>query len=89
MIPEDQIIDIITVKPVTAIEWLKSLRPMLPLSGEAQIPTPMSNGELKRLLQDGGVQLNGRRIKPDEKVDFPVTELIFWPRSQKKRCTLY
>jgi hypothetical protein len=78
---------------MTALQWLNSLRPALPLSIENP-PTkenpaqPMSNGELKRHMQQGGVLVNGERIAPDELIDFPVFSLVFFPKSAKHRTTL-
>lgn len=77
----------------TALAWLNSLRPALPLSIE-QPPTkdnpaqPMSNGELKRHMQQGGVLLNGEKIAPNELIDFPVFSLVFFPKSPARRTTL-
>lgn len=45
-----------------------------------------SNSEMKRWLTNQAVQLNGRRIKWDEDVDFPVNELILFPK--KSRVTI-
>ncbi len=73
----------------TALAWLNSLRPALPLSIE-QPPTKdnpaqsMSNGELKRYMQQGGVLVNGEKIAPDELIDFPVFSLVFFPKSAKR-----
>lgn len=81
------------VERLTALQWLNSLRPALPLSIENP-PTkenpaqPMSNGELKRHMQQGGVLVNGERIAPDERIDFPVFSLVFFPKSAKHRTTL-
>lgn len=78
---------------MTALQWLNSLRPALPLSIENP-PTkenpaqPMSNGELKRHMQQGGVLVNGDHIAPDECIDFPVFSLVFFPRSSTRRTTL-
>lgn len=82
-----------TVTPMNALQWLNSLRPALPLSIEHP-PTrenaaqPMSNGELKRHMQQGGVLVNGERIAPDELINFPVVSLIFFPKSAARRVTL-
>jgi hypothetical protein len=73
----------------TALAWLNSLRPALPLSIE-QPPTkenpaqPMSNGELKRHMQQGGVLVNGEKVAPDELIDFPVFSLVFFPKAGKR-----
>lgn len=42
-----------------------------------------TNSELKRWLQNQSVQLNGRRIKWDESVAFPVEQLILHPKRNK------
>ena len=78
---------------LTALQWLNSLRPALPMSIEnpATRDNPaqqMSNGELKRHMQQGGVLVNGERISPDERIDFPVFSLVFFPKSASKRCTI-
>jgi hypothetical protein len=78
---------------LNALQWLNSLRPALPLSIENP-PTKerpaqqMSNGELKRHLQQGGVLVNGERMAPDEPVDFPVFSLVFFPNSTNRKTTL-
>ena len=72
---------------MTALQWLNSLRPALPMSVE-QGCKQMSNGELRRLIQQGGIQVNAERIAPDEKIDFPVFSLVFFPNSAKRRTTL-
>ena len=42
-----------------------------------------SNSELKRWLKSQAVLLNGRRIKWDESIDFPVEQLILFPKKNK------
>ena len=46
-----------------------------------------TNSELKRWLQNQSVQMNGKRIKWDEEVTFPITELILFPK--KNRITIF
>lgn len=70
----------------TALEWLNSLRPALPWSIEAC--KPMSGGELRRHMQQGGVLVNGERVSPDELIDSPVFSLVFFPKSAARRTTL-
>lgn len=72
---------------MNALQWLNSLRPALPMSIET--PTKlMSNGELKRHMQQGGVLVNGENVTPDEIIDFPVFSLVFFPKSKNRRTTL-
>jgi hypothetical protein len=73
---------------MNAMQWLNSLRPALPMSIE-QPCSSMSNGELRRLMQQGGVLVNGERIAPAEVVDFPVFSLVFFPASRARRTTLF
>lgn len=78
---------------MTALQYLNSLRPALPLSIECppskeKPAQQMSNGELRRHMAQGGVLINGERVAPDEVIDFPVWSLVFFPRSDKRRTTL-
>ena len=71
---------------MTALHWLNGLRPAIPLSAERPCEQ-MSNGELKRHMQQGGVLVNGERITADELIDFPVFSLVFFP-SGNRRTTI-
>ena len=46
-----------------------------------------TNSELKRWLQNQSVMLNGRRIKWNEEVNFPVEQLILFPK--RNRITIF
>jgi tyrosyl-tRNA synthetase len=48
----------------------------------------MSNGELRRHIQQGAVLVNGERIDPNEPIDFPVFSLVFFPKSNNRKTTL-
>lgn len=72
---------------MNALQWLNSLRPALPMSIEHPCK-PMSNGELRRHMQQGGVLVNGEKVAPDERIDFPVFSLVFFPKSAARRTTL-
>lgn len=80
-ISEDQIIDIVPVKPVTALEFLISMRPAIPMSIEKP-NTQTSNSELRRWLDSSSVVINGVKPKAKDKISFPVTNLIFFPKSK-------
>ena len=69
------------------LSWLNTLRPAIPMSAEAP-GKDMSNGELKRLLLDGGVLINTERVIPTELMDFPVFSLVFFPRSKTRKTTI-
>lgn len=72
---------------MNALSFLNSLRPAIPLSIETPCK-PMSNGELKRHMQQGGVLINTEKIKPDEPINFPVFSVVFFPKSTSRKTTL-
>lgn len=78
---------------LTTLQYLNNLRPALPLSVEqagkkGEPHSIMSNGELKRCIQQGSVLINGERVTPEEKVDFYVNSVVFFPKSQTKKTTI-
>lgn len=68
---------------MNAIQWLNSLRSAIPMSMERPC-TQMSNGELRRLIAQGGVLVNGDRIEANEEIDFQVFSLVFFPKSPRR-----
>ncbi len=69
------------------LQWLNTLRPAIPMSVE-QPCKEMSNGELKRHIQQGGVLINAETVTVSEEVDFPVFSIVFFPKSATRRTTL-
>jgi hypothetical protein len=45
-----------------------------------------TNSELKRWCQNQAVSINGKRVKFDEEITFPITEMFIFP---KNRVTLF
>lgn len=86
-------IEIVTEKPrpKTAIEFVKMLRDdwsCCPRSKEgAKLDMP-TNGELNRWFKKKCVLING--VKPDarDEITYPITELVFFPKNNKSRCTI-
>lgn len=68
---------------MTALSWLNSLRPAIPMSVERP-GTAMSSSELRRHITQGGVLVNGERITADEPIDFPVFSLVFFPKAARR-----
>lgn len=73
--------------PVSVLSYLNGLRPAIPMSVEKPT-TEMSNGELRRLISQGAVLINGESVVHNELVDFPVFSLVYFPRSTRKKTTL-
>ena len=76
---------------MNTIQFLNSLKPAIPLS---LIKEPngaykeMSNGDIRRLCEQGGVLINGERVAIQEEIDFPVFSIVFFPKSETKRTTI-
>lgn len=95
-IPEDEIINIITMPiEMTALEFVLSMRPCVPMSrerkadGTAENNGLASNSEVRRWLDQSAVIINGKKPKAKEKITLPVTQLIFFPKSEKSRTTVF
>lgn len=65
------------------LTYLINLRPALPMSIEKPC-TIATNSEIRRWLDGGMVEFNGKRPKAMEKVDFPIYSLIFFPKSNRR-----
>lgn len=72
----------------TVLSWLISLRPAIPMSIEQKCSV-MSNSELRRHITQGGVLINNKKCNVDDIVEFPVQSLVFFPKSPKRRTTLW
>lgn len=65
--------------------FLSSLpRTYLPMILNGNKPEKMSNSELRRLLDSKGVIVNGKTPAANDDFEFPITELIFFPKSARK-----
>ena len=71
---------------MTAWEYLRELNSVCRFHSRERTGIA-TNSELKRWLQNQSVQLNNRRIKWNEEVDFPVNQLILFPK--RKRVTIF
>ena len=48
-----------------------------------------SNSEIRRWIEQGGIVFNGEKVSPTEMLDFPIHSVIMFPKSDKRRITLY
>lgn len=70
---------------MNVLTYLTSLRPALPTSAERP-PEPMTNSEVRRLLLNKAVLLNGETDwKWDEDMPDWVWQLVFFPSSTKRK----
>ena len=70
-----------------AVDFLKEY-PYLPVTlkrGEGkEIYGRPSNAELNRWLQNKSVVINGKSPQPLDEIEYPITELVFFPKSEHR-----
>jgi hypothetical protein len=49
----------------------------------------MSNSDLRRLCEQGGIHINNCQVDPDELFDFRLESIIMYPSSNEKRNTIW
>ncbi len=59
----------------------------IPMSIEHPCTQP-SKSEVKRWLNQSSVLINGKKPKAEEEIEFPITELVFFPKSNTRRTTV-
>lgn len=76
---------------MTAIDALKYLRAngvYFPWRNKGGVISQPSNSDLFRWLNEGAVAVNGVKPKPRDEVQFPITQLVFFPNNPQTRTTL-
>lgn len=48
---------------------------------------PISSGQIKRMLENKAVTINGKKFAPRDELEFPIFELVFF-KGSKSQCTL-
>ena len=74
------------IEPDSCLHWLLENRSWLP-SSENRGAEP-SISEINRMLNQGAITLNGRKPNPEDKMEFPIWELVFF-KGSKTQCTLF
>jgi len=70
---------------MNAFDFIKQIE-HLPMSTERPC-TQVSNSELKRWFKKKSILFNGETVDMNEKIDFPVHTIIFFPKG-KRRTTM-
>lgn len=72
----------------TALQFLIDNRDFLPMSIEKPCTTP-TNGELRRWLDQSSVLINGTKPNSKNFITFPITQLVFFPKSNTRKTTIF
>lgn len=70
---------------MTALEFLKQIK-FLPMSTENPC-TKATKSEIKRWLKKKSVVINNIRPLPSDEINFPIINLVFFPKG-KRKCTM-
>lgn len=73
---------------MTGFEYAMSLHEVCTFQSQEKKIGVMSNSELRRIVDQGALRINGRPIKAKDDIEFPITSVVLFPKSDKKRCTL-
>lgn len=65
---------------MTSHEFLKQLRDYGIYPRKITYNKP-SNSELYRCLKQKAVIINGSRLQPNDTIEFPITQLVFFPNN--------
>lgn len=72
---------------MTAYEWLRNLGPVG--FWDVSEKKAASNSTLRRFVEQGAIRFNGKVLKPNDKLDFPILSVVMFPKSDKQYTTLY
>lgn len=77
-------VDDIDHNPKTAFELLKLIRSKYSLPQRQGMKGVVpSNTEITNWLKQGAVVINGVTPQPNDPIEFPITELVFFPKGNR------
>lgn len=71
-----------------ALEFILSMRPAVPFSIEKGCQEA-TNSEIRRWLKSKAIVINGETPDWNDEIVFPVTQLVFFPKSARRKTTLF
>lgn len=71
----------------TAYEWLLGLGRVG--FWDVAEKKPASNSTLRRFIEQGAIRFNGKVVKPNDMLDFPILSVVMFPKSETQYTTLY
>lgn len=74
---------------MTALEFLISLRPAIPMALQGNKPILASNGDIRRWLQNKAVIINNQKPGPMDEIEFPIENVVFFPKSPERKTTVW
>lgn len=71
----------------TAYEWLLGLGKVG--FWDVAEKKAASNSTLRRWIEQGAIRFNGKVVKPNDLLDFPILSVIIFPKSDKQYTTIW
>lgn len=71
---------------VTAYQWLIGLGVGFWDKAEKKAA---SKSTLRRFIEQGAIRFNGKIVKPNDMLDFPILSVVMFPKSDTQYLTLY
>lgn len=76
------------MRPIDFLTWMRDEVKCCPLTKRGSGLGYPSNQELKQWLKDGAVRVNQVLVGTGDVIEFPITDLVFFPKNDKKRATI-
>jgi hypothetical protein len=73
---------------MTGIQYLRTLHEVCAFQSQERGPGVASGSELGRWLKSKSLHINGKPIGPQDPIPFPITNVVLFPNSKRRRCTL-
>jgi hypothetical protein len=73
---------------MTGLEYIMNLNEVCQFRSTERKPGPCSNSELRRLLDQGALRVNGQVVKSRDAIPFPVASAVMFPKAVNGRITL-
>lgn len=76
------------MKPLAFLIWLRDAMGVIRHSKEGNKLDEPSNGELRRWIKNGCVQVNNKILTLEGFVEWPITNLVLFPNNRKSKCSI-
>ena len=73
---------------MTGLEYILSLHEVCVFRSQERGPGPASNSELRRLLDQSALRINGQVVRTKDKVPQSIVSVVLFPKSFEKRITI-
>jgi hypothetical protein len=73
---------------MTGLQYILTLHEVCQFRSTERKPGPCSNSELRRLLDQGALRLNGQIVRSKDYIPLPITSAVLFPKKPDSRITI-